>query len=186
MFLVILIPQAHQFYERLRIPTPWGEADFTSKKPIESVQFKSEVKTPGSVFISQEYPRAQGYHYRQSIDLHSDDAVMTWQNSEQAFWLGIGNVGDTNFSNPTLFLDFKREVKVKLDSGTSKGWIEIDPNISYVYSAKGVLQPGVLTRLNPLFVKFPDEGVYRVKCTVTGDDTPPIPLDFNIKVQKKG
>lgn len=182
MFCSAITPIIPLLYEEYHLSAGSYKIDAKSKKPIEPVQFD---KASGDVFVSQEYPNSQGYTYRQSIDLRSDPAVMTWQNSKQPFWLGIGNVGKNNFLNPTLFLDFEREkVEIKLESSESRGWREIGPNVSYVHSAKGVLQPGVLTRLNPLYIKFPDEGTYRVKCTVTGDNTKPMPLNFNIKVQK--
>jgi len=157
----------------------WQEDNqFPPKEAGEAIEFSKDIS------LTQEYPSSQGYIYRQSIDLRSNNAVMTWQDSEQPFWLGIYNAGGTNFSNPTLFLEFKGKVKVKVDSSTSKGWAEIDPNVSYVHSAKGELQPRVLTILNPLYIKFPDEGIYEVECAVAGDNTTPITLDFKIKVQK--
>ncbi|MEW6614518.1 MAG: hypothetical protein AB1401_03465 [Thermodesulfobacteriota bacterium] len=182
LFLYILIPSVHLFYERFHISR--SEIDITAKKPIEPALFTSQHKVPGRVFVTQEYPNAQEHNYQESIDLRSHSAVMKWQNSEQSFWLGIGNLGNTNFSNPTLFLHFSGKVEVKFDATKSRGWTEIDPNISYVYSAKGILQPSVLTRLNPLLVKFPKEGIYEAKCTVTGDNTPPITADFKIDVRK--
>lgn len=165
-------PNAQQFlYWQANNPFP-------SKEAGEAIAFSKDIA------ITQEYPSSQGYTYRQSIDLRSNPAVMTWQDSEQPFWLGIQNEDGTNFSNPTLFLEFKGKVEVNVDTRESRGWVEVDPNISYMYSAKGDLQPGVLTRVKPLYIKFPDEGIYEVQGAVAGDNTRPITLNFKIRVQK--
>lgn len=139
-----------------------------------------------SVIISQEYPNSQGFNYRQSINLSTHPAVMSYQSDWQPFWLGIGNISKKlkNLNNPTIFLNFHGQIKVKVDENTSIGWAETDPNFTYFLKTKGSIQPGQRIRLNPLFVKFPKVGLYTVFYSITGDNQPPVSGNFNIKVVK--
>lgn len=111
---------------------------------------------------------------------------MTHQNDWQAFWLGIGNADSKvkNFKNPSLFLNFDGNVQIKVDEKSSKGWIETDPNFTYFYKTDGSMQQGQGFRLNPLFVKFPMEGIYNVPYSITADNELPISGEFSIKVVK--
>lgn len=138
-----------------------------------------------SVYLTQEYPNSQGYTYKQSMDLRSKPAVMTWEEGEQAFWLGIANIREKeNYKNLTLFLKFKDKVEVRVDEEASIGWVEMDPNFDYYINLKSDLQPLVTYRLNPLFVKFPEKGDYYVEYGVRGDNEPATKGAFLIKVRR--
>ena len=154
-------------------------------EPSTKVVIQSQSILP-NIIISQEYPCFQGYNYRQSINLIAHPAVMTYQDNLQAFWIGIGNADNKikNFKNPSLFLNFNGEVQIKVDEKSSKGWLETDPNFTYFYKADGSMQPGQGFRLNPIFVKFPKEGSYRVSYSITADNELPISGEFSIKVVK--
>jgi|SRR3989338_3900924 len=158
--------------------------DDLGKKPIEFLKEELEKAKIG-IYLTQEYPSSQGYSYQQSINLKAMPAVMNWQENEQAFWLGIANmIINKNYRNPTLFLDFKGKVNVRADSKGSAGWIETDPNFTYFIKLNGDLQPLVTYRLNPLFVKFANEGNYPVHFGIRGDNELPVDGDFIIRVKK--
>lgn len=154
-------------------------------EPSTKIQIQSQAASQ-NIVISQEYPCSQGYNYRQSINLVNHTAVMTYQDNWQAFWLGVGNADSKikNFKNPSLFLNFNGNVQVKIDEKSSKGWIETDPNFMYFYKTDGSMQPGQGFRLNPLFIKFPNEGIYKVSYSITADNELPISGEFSTKVVK--
>lgn len=143
-----------------------------------------EPQKPIDVYLTQEYPTYPEYSYRDSIDLRTNPAIIKWQKGEHRFWIGIGNMGRHNFSNPTIFLDFKGKVNIRVDSSSSRGWIETDPDFTYVNNIKGDLQPDMGFRLNPLYVTFPEEGTYSVSYSITGDNYPSVKGTFNIEVKK--
>jgi hypothetical protein len=139
------------------------------------------------IIISQEYPSSQGFGYQQSINLNAHFAVMTYQNDWQPFWLGISNVSAKlqNLGNPGLFLNFNGKTQVKIDEKASSGWVEMDPNFTYYLKSMGAVQPGSGIRLNPLFVKFPTEGIYSISYSITSDNKLPISGKFDVKVVKQ-
>lgn len=142
-----------------------------------------EIKKP--VILTQEYPSSQGYTYQQSINLLTDSAVMTWQEKGQPFWFGIANLqAKENYRNPTLILKFAGKVNVRVDSKDSRGWVEYDPNFTYFIRLKEDLQPLMTYTLNPLLVRFPEEGEYQVHFEIRGDNEIPVGGDFLIKVGK--
>lgn len=138
-----------------------------------------------AIYLIQEYPSSQGYNYLQSINLKDKPAVMTWQENEQSFWVGIANMMlNKNYKNPTVFLTFKGKVDVRVDPKGSVGWVEMEPNSQYFIKLNGDLQPLVTYRLNPLFVKFANEGDYSVHFGIRGDNELPVDGDFIIKVKR--
>jgi len=138
-----------------------------------------------AIYLTQEYPSSQGYNYLQSINLKDKPAVVTWQENEQPFWVGIANMMlNRNYRNPTLFLNFKDKVDVRVDPKGSVGWVEMEPDSQYFIKLNGDLQPLVTYRLNPLFVKFANEGDYSVHFGIRGDNELPVDGDFIIKVKK--
>jgi hypothetical protein len=152
----------------------------STKVPIQP------YSTLPNIVISQEYPCSQGYNYRQSINLITHPAVITYQDDWQALWLGMGNADGKikNFKNPSLFLNFNGNTQIKVNEKSSKGWVETDPNFMYFYKAEGSMQPGQGFRLNPLFIRFPKEGIYKVSYSITADNELPISGEFSIKVVK--
>ena len=179
LFCSIYIPMA----ERLVVSK--SGVEYVAKKYLSNMRSAAEQPEKRiNVFLTQEYPDFPGYSYQDSIDLSSTPAIMRWQKGEHAFWVGLGNAGKHNFSNPTIFLDFKGEANIRVDSNYSKGWVETDPNFTYVNNVKENLQPGMGFRLNPLYVTFTKKGTYPVSYTITGDDYPPIRGEFNIKVEE--
>jgi len=154
------------------------------RKSIESTLFEEQPKLSSVLFLSQENPASQGYTYRQSIDLRSKPVVMTFQAGEQPFWLAIGNAGNINASNPTLYLDFDGKVKVRADKNKSRPWLEGDPNHTYSAKYNTQIQPGSGIRLNPLFVRFEKDNTYTVSYTITTDNEKHLSGTFEIKVVK--
>jgi len=154
------------------------------RKSIESTLIEEQSKVSSVLFLSQEYPASQGYTYRQSIDLRSKPVVMTFQADEQPLWLAIGNVGNINASNPTLYLDFGGKVKVRADKNKSRPWLEGDPNHTYSAKYNAQIQPGSGIRLNPLFVRFEKDNTYTVSYTITTDNENHLSGTFEIKVVK--
>lgn len=154
-------------------------------QPIETALDIREYKP--DIVISQEYPNSQGFTYQKSINLNAHYAVMTYQNDGQPFWLGIMNVSPKiqNLENPGLFLNFNGKIEVRVDEKASIGWAEMDPNFSYYLKTIGSVQPGSGVRLNPLFVKFPSEGIYSISYSITSDNKLPIPGQFDIRVVKQ-
>lgn len=154
-------------------------------QPIETALDIREYKP--DIVISQEYPSSQGFTYQKSINLNARYAVMTYQNDGQPFWLGIMNVSPKiqNLENPGLFLNFNGKIEVRVDEKASIGWAEIDPNFSYYLKTIGSVQPGSGVRLNPLFVKFPSEGIYSISYSITSDNKLPISGQFDIRVVKQ-
>ena len=137
-----------------------------------------------AVYLTQEYPSSQGYSYLQNINLKDKPAVMTWQENEQAFWVGIANMMvNRNYKNPTLFLNFKDKIDVRTDPKDSTGWVEMEPDSQYYIKLNGDLQPLVTYRLNPLFVKFPEKGDCNASFGIRGDSELPIDGEFLIKVR---
>ncbi len=140
------------------------------------------IKTP-ILYLSQEYPSSQGYNYTQSINLSKGSpAVMTFNNEEQGIWFGIGNIGFVNANNPSLFLRFVSKCTVIAKPNESLGWLTMDPNKQFTIKTNGNLQPGSGFKLNPLFIKFPSDGVYKAEYTITSDNNPPISGNFTINV----
>jgi hypothetical protein len=156
-----------------------------SNQPIETSLNIKEYKP--DIFISQEYPSSQGFGYQQSINLNTHPAVMTYQDGWQPFWFGISNVSAKlqNLGNPCLFLNFNGKMQAKVDGKASIGWVEMDPNFTYYLKTIGSVQPGLGVRLNPLFVKFPAEGIYTISYSITSDNKLPISGQFNVKVVKQ-
>jgi len=138
------------------------------------------------VVITQEYPAVEGISYRESINLAVNPALMIWRENEQAFWVGIQSQREEkNYNNPTLFLNFNGKVDVRADPSQSSGWVEMDPDFTYFAKLNGNIQPTTGIRINPLFVKFPEEGIYFVQYTISGDDEIPTQGVFAIEVHKK-
>ncbi|UCB57633.1 MAG: hypothetical protein JSV30_03365 [Candidatus Omnitrophota bacterium] len=156
--------------------------DLPKKRFIETAEIK-ESKLPA--ILTQEYPSSQDYTYQDSINLITKPAVMTLEKNEQPFWLGIANLKmKENYKNPTLFLNFRGKVNVRADAKKSVGWEETDPNFTYFIKLNGGLQPLVTYRLDPLFVRFPEEGDYSVHFGIRGDNELPVDGDFTVKVRK--
>lgn len=155
-----------------------------SNQPIETSLNIKEYRP--DVIISQEYPSSQGFSYQQNINLNTYPAVMTYQNDWQPFWFGISNVSAKlhNLGNPGLFLNFNGKMQVRVDEKASIGWVETDPNFTYYLKTIGLVQPGSGVRLNPLFVKFPAEGIYSVSYSITSDNKLPVSGQFDVKVVK--
>lgn len=142
--------------------------------------------TKPAVLLMQEYPAVEGISYRDSINLAVNPALMIWQENEQAFWVGIQSQREgKNYNNPILFLNFNGKADVKVDPKNSIGWIETDPDFTYFIKLNGGIQPMTGIRINPLFIRFPEEGIYFVQYTITGDDEIPTQGVFPIKVHKK-
>ena len=138
------------------------------------------------VVLTQEYLAVEGISYRESTNLAVNPALMIWQENEQAFWVGIQSQReDKNYNNPTLFLNFNSKVDVRVDPNQSAGWVEMDPDFTYFAKLNGSIQPTTGIRINPLFVKFPEEGIYFVQYTISGDDEIPTQGVFAIEVHKK-
>jgi len=156
-----------------------------SNQPIET-SLNIREYTP-DIIISQEYPSSQGFTYQNSINLNTHFAVITYQNDWQPFWLGIMNVSTKiqNLNNPGLFLNFDGKMQVKVDEKASIGWVEMDPNFTYYLKTIGSVQPSSGARLNPLFVKFPAEGIYSISYSITSDNKLPISGKFDVKVVKQ-
>lgn len=155
----------------------------TVKSQAEKAGFVFE-NTKSPVVLTQEYPEVAGRSYRDSLNLSSNNpALMNWRENEQPFWLGIQSQRkDKKYNNPTLFLDFKGKADVRVDQKESAGWVEMDPD--FTYFIKGVnIQPMTGIRLNPLFIKFPEEGIYFVQYTIAGDDEIPTRGVFHVEVQ---
>lgn len=154
-------------------------------QPIETALDMREYRP--DIVISQEYPSSQGFTYQKSINLNAHYAVMTYQNDWQPFWLGIMNISVKiqNLENPALFLNFNGKTEVRVDEKVSSGWTETDPNFSYYLKTIGSVQPSSGVRLNPLFVKFPAEGIYSVSYSITSDNKLPISGQFDIRVVKQ-
>ena len=151
--------------------------------PAKIAEALNQIKS--AIYLTQEYPSSQGYTYLQSINLKDNPAVMTWQENEQPFWVGIANMlVNRNYRNPTLFLTFKDKVDVRVDPKDSRGWVEMEPDSQYYIKLNGDLQPLVTYRLNPLFVTFPGEGDYNASFGIRGDSELPIDGEFSIKVRK--
>lgn len=157
--------------------------DFQGKTIYPTV-INEKSAASSNLMLSQEYPTSQGYSYRQSIDLRSKPAVMTIQEGEQPFWLGIGNLGNWNVSKPTLYLNFDGKVQIRVNKNKSRPWLEGDPNHSYSLKYNGQLQPGSDIRFNPLFVRFEKDDTYTVSYTITTDNEKPLSGTFEIKVVK--
>lgn len=139
-----------------------------------------------AISLTQEYPAVDGISYRDSINLAVNPALMIWRESEQAFWVGIQSQReDKNYSNPTLFLNFNGKVDVRADPKESAGWVEMDPDFAYFMKLNGSIQPMTGIRINPLFVKFPGEGMYFIQYTISGDDEIPTQGVFPIEVHRK-
>jgi hypothetical protein len=148
--------------------------------PLATKEYRSNI------IVSQEYPSSQGLNYQESVNLNKHTAVMTYKNDWQPFWLGINNVNakTKNLENPILFLNFHGKIQVKIDDNSSKGWVEMDPNFTYFLKTQGSIQPGSGFRLNPLLVKFSEEGIYSVSYSITSDNELPTSGEFLIKVVK--
>ena len=142
--------------------------------------------TKPAVSLTQEYPAVEGISYRDSINLAINPALIIWHENEQAFWVGIQSQReDKNYNNPTLFLNFNGKADVRVDLKDSAGWVEMDPDFTYFIKLNGNIQPMTGIRVNPLFIKFPAEGIYFVQYTITGDDEIPTQGIFPIEVHKK-
>lgn len=142
--------------------------------------------TKPAVLLMQEYPAVEGISYRDSINLAVNPALMIWRENEQAFWVGIQSQRESkNYNNPILFLNFNGKADVRVDSNNSVGWIETDPDFTYFIKLNGGIQPMTGIRINPLFIRFPEEGIYFVQYTITGDDEIPTQGVFPVKVHKK-
>ncbi len=151
--------------------------------PADIGEALKQIKS--AIYLTQEYPSSQDYNYLQSINLKDKSAVVTWQENEQPFWVGIANMMlNRNYKNPTLFLTFKDKVEVRVDPKGSVGWVEMEPDSQYFIKLNGDLQPLITYRLNPLFVKFANEGDYSVHFGIRGDNELPVDGDFIIKVKK--
>ncbi len=152
-------------------------------KQVTKITEKQAIEINLPVVPTQEYPSSQGYSYQQSINLVMKPAVIPFKEKEQPFWFGLSNIRQTNYRNPTLFLNFHGKVNVRVDPIDSGGWVETDPNFSYFIKLEGDMQPLVTYRLNPLFIKFPKEGDYKVSFGIRGDNEPPIDSEFLIKAR---
>ncbi len=133
------------------------------------------------VYLEQCNPDIKGISYRDSLDLSKGPALIDWKEEELPFWLAVdSSLRNRNFKNPCIFLDFGGKVAVR----RGDGWQELDPNYKYNVQIEKEIQPGKGFRLNPLFIKFPSEGSYVVRYSITGDDESPTQGTFVIEARK--